>query len=282
MIKLACMTWVYNKVSFERALQGIARAGYHYVSFGLPHEGKPAFDDSRPGEAERVLQTLDTYGLKPVTLVSTDAFSPSQPLARAIQRLDFAKALGVEELVSLGTWSYIKFPDEPRSEDDMKELDDAFAAKFKLVGEEAAKRGLLVSIKPHTGNTATSVQLAETLASIGSNSVKVCYDPGNVRFYEGIEPCTDLPAISREVISVIAKDHRGARAEFDFPIPGEGDVDFSSILTTLKAVGFKGPVIVERLDDRGISFSADELDERIAIGRRHLLRILTEIGVSCE
>jgi sugar phosphate isomerase/epimerase len=282
MIQLACMTWVYNKVSFERALQGIANAGYRYVSFGLPHEGKPAFDDSQPGEAARVLQTLDTYGLKPVTLVSTDAFSPSQPLARAIQRLDFAKALGVEELVSLGTYSYLKFPTEPRSEEDMREMDEAFAAKFQLIGEEAAKRGMLISIKPHTGNTATSMQLAETLARIGSSSVKVCYDPGNVRFYEGIEPCKDLPAISREVISVIAKDHRGARAEFDFPIPGEGDVDFTSIFTSLKQVGFKGPVIVERLDDRSVSFSAEELDERIAIGRGHLMQILNEIGMSSE
>ncbi len=282
MIKLAVMTWVYNKVSFERALEGIANAGYKYVSFGLPHEGKPTFDDSQPGEAARVLELLDRYGLKPVTLVSTDALGPKQPIERAVQRLDFAKELGVEEVLSLGTTSYTKFPSEPRSDEEMKVLNDAFAAKFRLVAEEAEKRNLIISIKPHTGNTAAAEQLAETIASIGSTSVKVSYDPGNVRFYEGIDPAADMPAIAELVVSLIAKDHRGERAEIDFPIPGTGDVDFSALFAALKNVHFEGPIILERLDDRGESFTADELDERITLARQNLVKQLTAVGLECE
>ncbi|MDF2648843.1 MAG: Xylose isomerase-like barrel [Paenibacillus sp.] len=282
MMKLAVMTWVYNKVPFERALEGIAKAGYKYVSFGLPHEGMPSFDDSQPGEAARVLELLAQYGLKPVTLVSTDALSPKQSIERSIQRLDFAKELGVEEVLSLGTSSYNKFPSEPRSDEEMKELNDAFAAKYRLVGEEAAKRSLIVTIKPHTGNTAAAQELNDTIAYIGSSSVKASYDPGNVRFYEGIDPAADLPGIASEVVSIIAKDHRGDRAEIDFPIPGEGDVDFTSVFTTLKQANFNGPVVIERLDDRGESFTADELDERIAQARQNLLKIFAEIGVESE
>jgi hypothetical protein len=48
--------------------------------------------------------------------------SPSQPIEKAISRLEFAKAIGVDELLSLGTTSYKRFPDEPKSDEEMKPI----------------------------------------------------------------------------------------------------------------------------------------------------------------
>lgn len=281
-VQLACMTWIYTKHPFEHALRSIAEAGYRYVSFGLPHEGKPAFDDGTPGEAERIAALLDRYGLTPVTLVSTDALSPSQPMERAVRRLEFAEAIGVKELLSLGTTSYRAFPGEPISEEEMRPLNEAFAAKYRLIGEEAGKRGLVVTIKPHTGNTATAAVIADTLRAIGSPHVRASYDPGNVRFYEGVDPAKDLPAIAAETVSIVAKDHRGERAEPDFPIPGEGEVDFRCLFGTLRAAGFSGPVVVERLDGAHGAFHAgipiERLNDRVLSARLHLTRLLAEAG----
>lgn len=281
-VKLACMSWVYNKHSFERALEAIAATGYKYVSFGLPHEGKPAFDDELPGEAERISGLLNRYGLKPVSLVSTNVFHPSQPLQKAIARLDFAKAIGVEELLSLGTTSYARFPSEPKTAEEMKSLNDAFADKYRQIGEEAGKRGLVVSIKPHTGNTATAAVIAETLKQIGSPHVVGSYDAGNVRFYEGVEPSDDFPLIAAQTVSMVAKDHRGDRAVLDFPIPGEGDVDFAKIFATMYETGFTGPVIVERLDGLNGEFGAgipiEALDERVRRARINLEQLLAAAG----
>ncbi|CAG7655114.1 sugar phosphate isomerase/epimerase family protein [Paenibacillus allorhizosphaerae] len=281
-IKLACMTWIYHKHPFERALEGIARAGYRYVSFGLPHEGKRAFDDGAQGEAERIAGLLNRYGLQPVTLVSTDVLAPAQPIEQARQRMDFARAIGVEELLSLGTTSYKRFPDEPLTEEEMAPINEAFAAKFRQIGAEAGKRGLVVSIKPHTGNTAAANVMAGTLRTIDSPYVKASYDPGNVRFYEGIEPAADFPAIAAQTTSFIAKDHRGARAESNFPIPGEGDIDFLTMFVTLRASGFAGPVVVERLDGAngayGANMEAAELDGRIAMAHANLAKMLEEAG----
>ncbi|GBF72483.1 hypothetical protein PA598K_00738 [Paenibacillus sp. 598K] len=281
-IKLACMSWIYCGYSFKASLASIARAGYRYVSFGLPHEDRPAFDDSADGEALRIVRLLERYGLEPVTLVSTDVLAPGVPIERARQRLAFAQAIGVQELLSLGTTSYRSFPDEPIPEVEMKPIDEAFAAKFREVGEEAGKRGLTVTIKPHTGNTATAGVIAETLRTIGSPHVKACYDPGNVRFYEGIDPAADFPLIASQTASLIAKDHRGARAEVDFPIPGEGEVDFRTMFATLRETGFAGPVVLERLDGAGGRYGAalplDALEARVAEARATLERMLREAG----
>ncbi|GBG11034.1 hypothetical protein PAT3040_05813 [Paenibacillus agaridevorans] len=281
-VKLACMTWIYNEHAFERSLESIALAGYRCVSFGLPHEGKPAFDDGAAGEAARIIRLLERYDLEPVTLVSTDVLAPGRPIELARQRMAFAQALGVQELLSLGTTSYKNFPDEPLTDEEMKPINDDFAAKFREVGEEAGKHGLIVTIKPHTGNTATASVIADTLRSIGSPHVKACYDPGNVRFYEGIEPAEDLPFIAAQTVSFIAKDHRGARAAIDFPIPGEGDVNFPAMFSTLYEAEFAGPVIVERLDGANGMFEASKpfeaLEERVAQARLNLERMLQEAG----
>ncbi|MCD9023852.1 sugar phosphate isomerase/epimerase family protein [Cohnella silvisoli] len=281
-VKLACMTWIYNEHSFERSLGSIARAGYRYVSFGLPHEGKPAFDDGAAGEATRIIRLLERYGLKPVTLVSTDVLAPGRPIKLALQRMAFAQAIGAQELLSLGTTSYRNFPGEPLTDEEMKPINEAFAAKFREVGEEAGKHGLIVTIKPHTGNTASANIIADTLRTIGSPHVKASYDPGNVRFYEGIEPSADLPVIAEQTVSFIAKDHKGERSEADFPIPGQGDVDFPAMFATLYEAGFAGPVVVERLDGADGSFGAgipiSVLDERVAKARVNLERMLQEAG----
>jgi sugar phosphate isomerase/epimerase len=281
-VKLACMTWPYAAYSFERALAGIAQAGYRYVSFGLPHEGKPAFDDAADGEAARVVRLLERYGLEPVTLVSTDALAPGKPLELARRRLDFARDLGVDELLSLGTWGYVNFPDEPRPAEEMEALNETFAAKYRQIGEEAGKRGLVVTIKPHTGNTATASVMADTLRRIGSPHVKASYDPGNVRYYEGVDPAADFPLIAGDLVSLVAKDHRGARAESNFPVPGEGDVDFPALFAIMRAASFSGPVVVERLDGKsgnfGAGLSAEYTDVLVAQARNRLAVMLEDEG----
>ncbi|MBB3071795.1 sugar phosphate isomerase/epimerase [Paenibacillus baekrokdamisoli] len=208
--------------------------------------------------------------------------APDRPIELARQRMAFAQAIGVQELLSLGTTSYRNFPTEPLTDEEMMPINDDFAAKFREVGEEAGKHGLIVTIKPHTGNTASANVIADTLRTIGSQHVKASYDPGNVRFYEGIEPSADLPLIAAQTVSFIAKDHRGARAEAGFPLPGEGDANFPAMFATLREAGFAGPVVVERLDGADGSFGAgipiSVLDERVAKARVNLARMLKEAG----
>src|SRR5690625_5073692 len=113
MIQLGCMTLPYDKLPFERALQGISNAGFKYVSFGLPHEGRNMPDEEDPQSVAHIRQLLNRYNLQPVTLISTKQFSPGESIERARARLETAQALGVKDVLSLGTWGYKRFPDEP-------------------------------------------------------------------------------------------------------------------------------------------------------------------------
>jgi sugar phosphate isomerase/epimerase len=280
LVQLCCMTYVYQHYSMERALEGIAKAGYKYVAIGLPHEKVTIPDEDDANAAEQMQCLFERYGVEPLMLLSTKSLVPSQPMEQAIKRLELARSLGIKEVFSLGTFGYNKFPDEPRTPEEMDPLNRQFVEKFRLVCKEAEKRELFISVKPHTGNTATAQQLKQLMEEIGSPSFKVSYDPGNVRFYEGIDTVGDFKSIVDDTISFIAKDHQGARANAMFPVPGQGDVDFLSMFRLLRERNYEGPVVVERVDEDAKAgvIEAEALDERIAAARRNLVSLLAEAG----
>lgn len=274
-IKLACMTLPYAKFSLERALEGISLAGYRYIGFGLAHGGIDYPDENDAGTISNLHALFTKYDLQPLLLMSNAHFKIDQPIERARQRMQIAKALGIKEILTIGTQSYRTFPSDPLTDEEMKPINEAYIERYKKIAEEAAALDLIVTIKPHTGNTATAAHMMETLQQIDSPHIRGCYDPGNVQFYEGIAAADDFPQMAERTYSLIAKDHRGARANRDFPIPGSGDVDFSTIFAALKKAGYDGNVFVERVDGPAVP---ELIDQRIAESRVRLEQMLKDAG----
>ncbi len=280
MSELVCFTLPYARYPFERALEGVAGAGYRFVGFGLRHAGVGVPQEHTPSEASRVARMCEAYRLQPSVLYGVQVMNLE--VEEMQRRIDFAADVGAKMVVWLGPFGYRVFgytqaPEEPKPAAEQKREHQIFLERVKPVAEHAATRGITITFKPHTGNTATARVLAKTLADVGHPSVRGCYDPGNVRFYEGISPEEDLEYIADEIHCLIAKDHKGARAEVNFPIPCEGDIDWVRIFRVLKQRGFDGPVVIERLDgtDREPA-SAQELDRRILVARENIERAMAQ------
>jgi sugar phosphate isomerase/epimerase len=279
MPRIACLTLPYHAYPFERALEGIARAGYRYAAFGTPHMKAPVPDEDSKDEVKRLQALFREYGLEPVVLFAHSQFHPDLPIERAVRMLEMASELRIPEVNTLSFWGYHKFPDEPLSKEEYDALNERFIARYRELADTAARLGVTITIKPHTGNSATAPILLDTLNRIGSPFVKACYDPGNVGYYEGLDPETDFPAVVKETVSFIAKEQgKRGRASYDFSVPGEGDYDFLGMFKLMRAHGFDGPVIVEKLDRDGQPLEADEIDRRALRARQNLERLLQEAG----
>lgn len=129
-------------------------------------------------------------------------------------------------------------------------------------------------LKPHGGIAGTGEDLAAIVERIGSPAVRVCYDPGNVAYYEGVRPEPDLPGVADLVRAVCIKDHRGGQAVVDFPTPGDGDIDHVAIFRALRDANFVGPCLIERID--GLS-TPEEVDRELARGRQYLERVVAAV-----
>ena len=278
MAKLACMTLPYAEYSFERSLEGIASAGYKFVSFGLWHEGNDVPDEADKNAAAELKTLFARYDLTPSQIIANKQFAPGEPIERAVQRIQLAQELGVRELLTVGEGRHGAMSDE-----EFAPKHRAFVEQYQRIAEAAKNYDVTITIKPHTGNTATAKDVMQTLQEIGAPNVLGCYDPGNVQFYEGVNAAQDFPQMAEKCFSIIAKDHRGAQNNLDFPIPGTGDVDFSKIFSDWKnagAISDNANVVVERVD--GETDDAKKVDERMRAARESLAALMQQAGLSVE
>ncbi|NSW57610.1 MAG: sugar phosphate isomerase/epimerase [Armatimonadetes bacterium] len=249
--KIACMTLPYSELPFSRAVEGIARAGYRYLAFGTTHEGieTPGSydDDARIGELGRIVRDA---GLEPVMMFQPRAIALTaeggQDLFR--RRIDQAKLMGVPQILVIGPWEYKSWPDEKHPADVWARMTDEWFEAVAPVVKYAEEMDVMLVSKPHTGITATASRCREAVERVGSTHFRICYDGGNVHFYEGVDPAEDIRLCADITVALCIKDHVGPRANPLFPYIGEGDVDHESMLRTLSEFGFSGPCPVERFE----------------------------------
>ncbi len=270
-VAVGCFTLAYRKFVLEDALAGIKAAGFDHVGLWLEDSSGPLLELSDAGAAKALRKRVEDAGLT-VSVI----FGRVCPLDDATERdfrtrIDQAVELGVSEVLSIAPWAYAQGIDVPRPAAEWSEEVDRFYRHLAPVARHAEDAGMTIAYKPHTGLTATAKECRDLVDRAGSPAVTISYDPGNVSFYEGVDPAADLPAIADSVSSICVKDHVGARGNADFPNPGGGDVDWGAIFATLDAAGFEGPATVEKL----VGESIEELNASAAECSRFMNGLLT-------
>ncbi|MCX8037053.1 MAG: sugar phosphate isomerase/epimerase [Candidatus Sumerlaeia bacterium] len=278
--QLGCQTLPYRAYPLQRALEGIQRAGYRYVHPYHTHEGKPVFTpDMAAGQQADLRRMFRDYGLTPhmafIGLVGGDLTTGKGPTVWK-KELDLFREFEIRTCVGVGPWYFQKFPDQPRPADEYTAACEAWYKGLEQVVPHAEQLGITITLKPHTGITATAAACLKVVGRVVSERLKICWDAGNVSYYEGVRPDPDFPALAPHVRAVCIKDHRGPRAHADFPVPGEGDVDHEAMFKTLFGAGFRGPLAVERVDGtmNALQMDADLIDRRIAQARAFLAPLL--------
>lgn len=229
---VGAMTRVLQGAPLAGALEAIAAAGLREVGLLGRHEGRQAVPED-PGDPEvrAVGRMVEGFGLRAV-LLWCGALTPERERGW-LRRLEQAELLGLRWALGAGPGPNAPVPSE------------AFLRCLGRLADQAGRRGVRLALKPHGGAAGTGPALAETVRVLGAANVAVFYDPGNVRFYEGLDPCRDVVPVAPWVAGVCVKDHRGARGEACFPTPGDGEVGWVGCLQPLRAAGFAGPLLVE-------------------------------------
>ena len=278
--QISCQTLPWSEFTFERALEGVARAGYEYMDVGAWHAGDtfPSLESGAAGAAE-LRKVINRFDLKPQMIFGLVNVLQENGIEQYKLRVDQAKAMGAPYIISMGTSSYSKFPDEKKSDEERASIDAEFVEKIKPVGQYALEQGVTILLKPHTGNTETGARCAETMAAIDCEAIRTCYDAGNVKFYEGVDPHEDIKNCLDSLAALCIKDHRGERANPVFPCPGEGDVDHVRLLRSLKDLDGLCPLSVERFEGGRVKkeMSAELIDEIAQKAKEHLEWVVGEL-----
>lgn len=218
----------------------------------------PAKASRTPENAKAFLAKLNEYGIKVTcvflgfegetyeTIAKTAAsigFVPAATrkarLAEAEEIADFAKLLGVDAI-----GSHIGFVPHDTASDDYL----AMVGAIRTLCDHLKKNGQRLHLE--TGQEKAENLLA-FLKDVGRDNLFINFDPANLILYGMGDPIGSLKKVGKYVRSVHCKDALATTGtpgvDWGSEVPfGTGQVNAELFLTTLKEIGFDGPLTIER------------------------------------
>ncbi len=239
LFQIACMTLPYSQFPLNRALEGIARAGYRYVAWGTSHRetegGKriPVMPtDAPPEKARELAKRCRDLGLDPLMMFSTVYPEASNGLQVLTQRIKQAGRAGVGQVLTFG-----------HTKGGNRKL---WIERFKKLGPIARDHGVLLVVKQHGGSTGTGKACAEIVREVDDDGVRVNYDAGNVMDYLNVDPIPDIKLCADVVHSFCMKDHRNWPKDQDCG-PGFGEIDHYRLLQPVAFLARTIPLCCENI-----------------------------------
>ena len=237
--QLACMTLPYSAFPLETALQGIQWSGFGHVAWGTTHREqggmKPVMPiDAPAAEAGRLARRCRDMGLEPVMMFSTLNLEAANAVDGHSRRIEQAAAAKIPFLLTFGKTS----PGQ----------NEAFVRSLVELAPRAKEAEVMIVIKQHGGNTATGAHCARIVKEVGHDSVKVCYDAGNVLDYENHDPIVDIRSCWQDIRAFNIKDHRNTPKDQDCG-PGFGEIDHYKLFAPVMNTGLTIPLTFENISE---------------------------------
>jgi sugar phosphate isomerase/epimerase len=236
-------TIVFAPYSLDQALEGLAEAGYRNCEIGavkgwFEHIDPDTATDKEINHAE---QKLKGVGLRPVSLSGHTQLQTEAGKERFKRAMDIAAALGMS---IVNTYTGDAATDAER---------EAYFANVDELCDYAQSKGLRIGMETDSNMLPTAKEGVAILDRIGRPEViGFNYDPGNVVYYTGADPYTDIEYALPRLFHFHFKDKVGGKGVFHFPPVGDGELDMMRLLTTAQNAGYTGPVSAEvEFDDKG-------------------------------
>ena len=122
----------------------------------------------------------------------------------------------------------------------------AFLDTLAQVSDLAAAQGIVVGFE--TGQESAAL-LRRTLDDLKCPNLKVNFDPANMLLYDMDDPLTALEVLGPDIRSVHLKDANRptVKGAWGSEVPlGQGQTDTRAFVKKLVAVGYRGPLCIER------------------------------------
>lgn len=151
-------------------------------------------------------------------------------LASELQRPGEALTVSTTSGGSSGEWEAVR---------------EELVERYGVLAAHAEAAGVIASAEPHVGSALHTPEGARWLVEqIDSPAFRVHFDIShfNVQGMDMDAVVADLAPLS---VHTHVKDERGVVPDYEFLIPGEGDMDYVRYLRAMKKAGYRGHITVE-------------------------------------
>ncbi|HOX39784.1 MAG TPA: sugar phosphate isomerase/epimerase family protein [Candidatus Brocadiia bacterium] len=247
---IACRPYCYGKFLGPNAYKHLAGLGITDLEWHFT-----------PGKERAELDDLKSNGMKVVNACISMKLNNEQDVAAVVAELDTVASLGVRRCFASASAS----AETPKK--------DAYA-RLRKIGEEAAKRKIVIVIETHEPLGHNSKVIRETMTAVNLPSIRSNFDTANIYYYNhDVDGVKELAAIAEFVEGVHLKDTDGGYHSFNFPALGRGIVNFKRTFEILNGRGFHGPFTLEIEGTAGENISESETFERVGESILYLKKI---------
>ena len=231
--QIGCFNRPWTKWPFDQALTAITTAGFKTTGLLTRTREEPFIAaDATPEYLEGLRKRMAASGLgaNMGALRSRHDIPLEDSIREVRKQIDNARFLSLKYVLSFGA-------DKP----------DEYAHYFKVMraaAAYAADKGINLAMKPHGGISGASDEILRVIKTVNHRNFSIWYDAGNIIYYTGKDPISELDPIARHVTGFCAKDCAEPKGDVMIQF-GTGEVDFAGVFKKLKSVGFDGPVMVE-------------------------------------
>ncbi len=256
MTTLAFSTNAYTNVSLAEACDRIAEAGYRGVEVlaDVPHAYPATFEAHR---GQRLKERLDALGLECVAVNANTAmgwfdpvpeeltFEPS--LVSADGRRREARVELIEQAMTvagmLGAPVLTITTGQPGPDADADAMREWLLEGLDLVVTAAHRAGVELAIECEPGQfIERTADLVELLEEVGDPRLGANLDIGHA-WCLGEDPAESVRKLGPHLKHLHLEDIKGR--EHYHLVPGQGDIDFGSVVRALEAVGYDRAAAVE-------------------------------------
>lgn len=252
-MRFGCLTRPWNNLPVETCFDGIAAAGYDCIGLLGRPEGPIVGSDTPLARVDEVKDQLAARGLEPLVVWSRCGID----LEILKQELVNVQRVGAGTLLHCGV-----------------SAEDQYEPFYALLHEGAAlaeQAGIQLAVKPHGGVTTTAADCLRVLERGNHPNLVIWYDPGNIRYYDNLDPVAELEQFGGRSAGCCVKDCTGSRPTGDGKVmmtPGDGELDLAAVFNLLKQPPYDGPNMVECLSGS----TPEELVEQGRIARERMLQ----------
>lgn len=249
-LAIGVCSWSLQVTSVPELKGFLDRLGLDVVQIacGDPHHASWSEGDAMPAAAKAAGFRMSGAMLgfpgedytTPATIEKTGGFGDPAIRAERFERyrwgLQRTKDLGLSEIMFHA--GFIPAVDSP----DRKSFLDTLAK----VSDLAQREGVTVSFE--TGQESASL-LRRTLDDLKCPNLKINFDPANMLLYDNDDPIQAMELLAPDIRSVHVKDgirppRKGVWGQ-EVPL-GQGQTNTKLFVKTLKKIGYRGPLCIER------------------------------------
>ena len=146
--------------------------------------------------------------------------------------------------------------------------------RMRRLGDALGKHRIYLAMETHPDLCQSTANMLETMAGVNHPWVGINYDTANIYYYnENVDTVAELGKVAAHVRSVHLKDTYGGFKDSNFPVFGEGIVDFAAAARVVSAVGFTGPYTMELEGPQFNRRKPKKLKKKVAACVAHLRKV---------